>query len=93
MKIRKSNLSQTDDYTFKQSDPQKVTAVGSDKDLDHQSPSGFLSNCKFCHNMEKLSTGFSTDKRIALLSPSTEFFWCRSVETILEVHIFLEKLF
>ena len=55
MKIRKSNLSQTDDYTFKQSDPQQVTTVGSDKDLDHQSPNGFLFNSKFCHNMEKLS--------------------------------------
>lgn len=55
MKIRKSNLSQTDNYAFKHNNLQKVTTVGSDKDLSHQSSNGFLSNCKFCLNIGKLS--------------------------------------
>ena len=50
MKIRKSNLSQTDNYTFKPSNPLKVTTVGSDKDLGHQSSNGFLSKSKFFCN-------------------------------------------
>ena len=54
MKIRKSNLSQTDTYTFKHSNLQKVTIVVSDKALDHQSSNGFLSNFKFCRNIGKL---------------------------------------
>lgn len=89
MKIRKNNLSQTDTYTLKHSNPPKVTIVGSDKALDHQNSKGFLSNSKFCHNIGKLLIELPEVKRITLYC----LFVYRSVEKIFKTDIFLETFF
>ena len=94
MKIRKSNLSQTDNYTFKPSNPPKVTTVGSDKDLGHQSSNGFLSNSKlFCNRKNSLDRVLNWQKNSILSSLSTEFLCVQEYRKDLRSTHFSRKAF